>query len=178
MNIINDYIIKKLINDVDFLKLKSFEQHPEFHPEGDVYTHCTLCAEKMKSLTSDPVMIFSAYAHDLGKSKTKGFHKNRVTYFGHEKESADMIEKFLNNHWIDTNQSKKVVALVKYHMAPNHYKEAKVKSLKKLYNILCESKVDIGELLLLCMCDILASDNNFEDLDSFRERFFEANNIK
>ncbi len=94
--------------------LKGVEQPPEFHPEGDVWTHTLLMLEQLRWRT--PELAWSVLLHDLGKPPTQAFANGRWRFNGHAELGATMAEQLLRrlrapNRLIDT-----VVACVGGHM--------------------------------------------------------------
>lgn len=85
--------------------LRGTQQDPEWHPEGDVFTHTQLCLDALVGLESwlrsdhRAVLSFSVLAHDFGKPATTQFAekngKNRWISPGHASQSGPLAESFL-----------------------------------------------------------------------------------
>ena len=66
------------------------EQEPEWHPEGDVWTHTLMVIDKARALNADldrPRLItvmLGAVCHDLGKPATTAVIDGRIRSLDHE----------------------------------------------------------------------------------------------
>lgn len=101
-------------------------QHPEWHPEGDVFEHTMQAIdaaaeivrlhsfEKKEAL----MLIMGALCHDLGKVTATRFHEGRWRSWNHEIEGVEPAKRVLV-HLTSVEAIKKAIAkLVRYHMAP------------------------------------------------------------
>ncbi|MBM3290712.1 MAG: CCA tRNA nucleotidyltransferase, partial [Candidatus Hydrogenedentes bacterium] len=73
----------------EIARLKGVEQPPEFHPEGDVFTHTLLLADLLEGVS--PTLAFGALLHDVGKPATMTV-EDRVRFNNHDKVGAAMAE--------------------------------------------------------------------------------------
>lgn len=104
------------------------EQEPEWHPEGDVWTHTLHCVD---ALAHDPVWrtedevtriawMFAVLLHDSGKPAcTVREIKDGVTRIvspGHETVGGDLAERFLTRIAAPRELVERVVPLVTQHM--------------------------------------------------------------
>ena len=69
--------------------MEGVEQPPEFHPEGDVFTHTCLMLGMRKGL--DDILALSILLHDVGKPPTFSV-KERIRFDGHADVGAKMAE--------------------------------------------------------------------------------------
>lgn len=75
-------------------KMKGVEQPPEFHPEGDVYTHVRMMVGMLEN--ADPVLAFSVLLHDIAKPDTYSVDDTgRIRFTAHESVGAEMAEVIL-----------------------------------------------------------------------------------
>ncbi len=72
---------------------KAFEQPPEFHPEGDVWTHVLLILEQLRNPT--PTLAAGALLHDIGKPPTFRI-ADRIRFDGHAEVGAEMTRNILS----------------------------------------------------------------------------------
>lgn len=102
-------------------------QDPEWHPEGDVWTHTKLVADMATAIIkrdeapkdSALVIMLSALCHDLGKpATTVKTGEGRITAFGHSEVGIEPTKKFLKNFAISAELKEKITALVKEHLFP------------------------------------------------------------
>jgi len=103
-------------------------QNPEWHPEGDVFTHTCHCCDAMATLPqwktalaeTRIVLMLAILTHDFGKpSTTHTESKNgvlRLVSPGHEEAGAPLAENFLQR--IDTPKAirERVIPLVTNHL--------------------------------------------------------------
>ena len=143
--------------------LVGLPQDPEWHPEGDVFTHTSLSMDAfaeirdMKEQWDQIVTGFAVLCHDFGKVTTTEQTNGRITSKRHESEGEGPTRSFLGR-MIESNNQKKpselieqVVALVINHMAPtNFYKQGADNSAVRR---LAERVGRIDLLLNVSRCD-------------------------
>jgi tRNA nucleotidyltransferase (CCA-adding enzyme) len=125
------------IVDQLFPELKALvgcEQEPEWHPEGDVWTHTLMvidCARKMNADLDRPrflTLMLGAICHDLGKPATTKFIDGRIRSLDHEEAGVAPTHRFLdrlNVHSIDGYDVRgQVVGLVAQHLKPGAFFKA------------------------------------------------------
>lgn len=101
-------------------------QNPEYHPEGDVWTHTKLVLDSAADIAKERglegedrmLLILSAICHDLGKPATtiKNEETGKVTSYGHEEAGLEPAKRFLDMLYIKKDIAEKVLILVKNHM--------------------------------------------------------------
>ncbi len=137
------------------LALKTAEQSPKYHSEGNAWNHTMLVideATRVRSKSKDPlVFMWSSLLHDIGKPETTQVKKGRITSYDHDMVGERLCREFLEYFCQDENFIQSVSAMVRYHMHMLYI-------LRKLpYSDLMGllKKVDVDELALLCLCDRL-----------------------
>jgi tRNA nucleotidyltransferase (CCA-adding enzyme) len=105
--------------------LRGTPQEPEWHPEGDVFTHTQLCLDALVQLTEwkqstyPDALMFAVLGHDFGKpSTTQRLEKNgrlRWTSAGHATASGPLAESFLRRIGAPLVFNARVRALVENH---------------------------------------------------------------
>jgi tRNA nucleotidyltransferase (CCA-adding enzyme) len=112
--------------------LRGTPQEPEWHPEGDVFTHTQHCLDALTSLaawqTSPPLrqqlLTFAVLAHDFGKPATTSRAERRGVMRwvspGHEAAGAPLAENFLRRLGAPLELDAPVRALVAHHLAHHH----------------------------------------------------------
>lgn len=110
------------------------EQNPEFHAEGDVWTHTKMVCEELvkldsfRNLTEDEqqVLFLAALLHDIGKIPTTRWEDGRWVSPNHTLVGSKMARQFL---WIDMGLCgtpdkmefrETVCNLIRYHSFPPH----------------------------------------------------------
>ena len=110
------------------------EQEPEWHPEGDVWTHTLMVIDKARELNGDldrPRLIavmLGAVCHDLGKPATTAVIDGRIRSLDHEQAGVEptlsLLDR-LNIHAIDGYDVRhQVVGLVANHLKPGMFAKA------------------------------------------------------
>lgn len=110
--------------------LYQFEQPREFHPEGDVLTH-TLQVLDHIPMHSSLALCYAALLHDTGKAFTKGFHRGRITFYGHDKKSEEIAEAVLQRVKADNKLIEDVKYLVGTHMKFGNVKKFNSATFKR-----------------------------------------------
>jgi len=136
-------------------------QDPEWHPEGDVFTHTCHCCDALAELpewqaadaTTRSVLLFAVLAHDFGKPQTtheaeRGGRK-RIVSPGHEEQGGPLAETFLARINSPNEIKERVVPLVRHHLA--HLPPVSHRSVRRLANFL--KPATIAELCLVMTAD-------------------------
>jgi tRNA nucleotidyltransferase (CCA-adding enzyme) len=104
--------------------LVGIQQDPEWHPEGDVWTHtlhvCNVAAkvaEREQLEGNDRItVLLAALCHDLGKATHTRFENGRWHAYGHESGGVDPTKKFLDRIGCPIAIQQRVVPLVADHL--------------------------------------------------------------
>ena len=146
------------------------EQEPEWHPEGDVWTHTLMVIDKMRELNADldrPKLItlmLGATCHDLGKPATTAVIGGRIRSLNHEEAGVaptlHLLDR-LNIHTIDGYDVRtQVIGLVGHHLKPGMlHKAAQVGdgAFRRL-----AQKVDLELLARMARADCLGRTGDFD----------------
>ena len=97
--------------------LKGVEQPPEFHPEGDVWTHTLLMLERLENPA--PTLALGVLLHDVGKPPTFRV-ADRIRFDNHAPVGARMAEAICERLRLSRRETEQVTALVEYHL---HFKD-------------------------------------------------------
>jgi tRNA nucleotidyltransferase (CCA-adding enzyme) len=112
--------------------LRGTQQEPEWHPEGDVFTHTQLCLDALVALddwknSAGPrrrVLTFATLAHDFGKPSTTSRAEKRGALRwvspGHEAAGGPLADSFLRRIGAPLDVDPPVHALVVNHLAHHH----------------------------------------------------------
>jgi putative nucleotidyltransferase with HDIG domain len=93
--------------------MQGVQQPPEFHPEGDVWTHTLLMLEQMSEPTI--TQAWGVLLHDVGKPPT--YEKSdRIRFNGHAELGARMSREILSRLKYPTHVIDAVTELVAQHM--------------------------------------------------------------
>ncbi len=164
----------------ELLSLVGCEQEPEWHPEGDVWTHTLLVIDKARELNGDldrPRLItvmLGAVCHDLGKPPTTAVVEGRIRSLDHEQAGVEptlaLLDR-LNIHSIDGFDVRpQVVGLVAHHLKPGAFQKA-ANVTDGAFRRLAQ-KVDLELLARLARADCLGRAGHFDcsAMDWFIER--------
>ena len=107
------------------------EQPPQWHPEGDVYTHTRIMLDM---LGDNPTLelVLGVLLHDIGKPPTFTFdnENDRIRFNGHDRVGAAMAENILRKLKYSNKTVESACAMVANHMNfmnVQHMRTAKVK---------------------------------------------------
>ena len=112
--------------------LRGTLQEPEWHPEGDVFTHTQHCVDALVAFEdwkdSDAlrrrVLMFAVLAHDFGKPSTTSYAEKRGVMRwispGHEPAGGPLAKSFLRRIGAPLEYDSPVCALVVHHLAHHH----------------------------------------------------------
>ncbi len=112
--------------------MRGTPQEPEWHPEGDVFTHTQHCLDALVALPdwqqSDGrrrrLLMFAVLAHDFGKPPTTAYvdkrGQMRWTSPGHESAGGPLAKSFLRRIGAPLDCDPPVCALVVHHLAHHH----------------------------------------------------------
>jgi tRNA nucleotidyltransferase (CCA-adding enzyme) len=164
----------------ELLSLVGCEQEPEWHPEGDVWTHTLLVIDKARELNGDldrPRLItvmLGAICHDLGKPPTTAVVEGRIRSLDHEQAGVEptlaLLDR-LNMHSIDGFDVRaQVLGLVAHHLKPGAFQKA-ANVTDGAFRRLAQ-KVDLELLARLARADCLGRGGHFDcsAMDWFIER--------
>ena len=136
-------------------RLKTTEQSPVHHPEGNVWNHTMLVvdqAAKRRGRSTYPrALMWSALLHDVGKPDTTRVRRGKLTSYDHEKVGARLARRFLSGFGADPALADRVSELVLYHMQPLFV----VKGLPFADVGGMKAHTDVEEVALLGLCDRL-----------------------
>jgi poly(A) polymerase len=110
--------------------MKSVEQPPQFHPEGDVFTHTCLMMDALHE--PSVTLAFAALLHDVGKPATFRRAPDRIRFDEHDTVGADLAERILRRLRFSNDEIARIVACVANHMRFRHAPEMRKGKLKTL----------------------------------------------
>lgn len=132
-------------------------QNPEWHPEGDVWTHTMMTVDQAARLRRgdrrlDLAQMFGALCHDMGKPATTVEIDGRIVSPGHCEAGVEPARSFMRRLTSDGDLIDSVEQLVLYHLRPAEFyrvrDEIRPSSIRRL-----ALKTQIDELVLLARAD-------------------------
>lgn len=144
--------------------MRGVEQPPEFHPEGDVFTHTKIMLD---ALPADPsvVLAFAVLLHDVGKPPTFERAPDRIRFNEHDRIGAELAEQILRRLRFSNDTIEKVVLCVAEHMRLQFVKEMRPAKLKRIL-----ARDTFPEELELHRIDCASSHHNLENYDFLKQK--------
>jgi tRNA nucleotidyltransferase (CCA-adding enzyme) len=156
------------------------EQEPDWHPEGDVWTHTLMVADTARALNADldrPRLItimLGALCHDLGKPATTQVIDGRIRSMNHEEAGVaptiGLLDR-LHVHTIDGfDVRRQIVGLVAHHLKPGMFHKAPQVGDGAFRRL--AQKVDLELLARFARADCLGRTGDFDcsAMDWFLDR--------
>ncbi len=137
--------------------LKGVAQPPEFHPEGDVWTHTLLMLEMMGRPTA--TLAMGVLLHDVGKPRTFRVAE-RIRFDGHAEVGAAMAEEICLRLRFSRRQTDQIAALVRHHLRFKDAPRMRESTLKRFMRLEA-----FEEHLELHRLDCLASHKNLRNYE-------------
>ncbi|MBS1829615.1 MAG: CCA tRNA nucleotidyltransferase [Acidobacteria bacterium] len=141
------------------------EQPPEFHPEGDVWTHVMMMLEQMGEAT--PSLALGVLLHDVGKPPTFRVAE-RIRFDGHVEVGVEMARGILARLRCSKELTSRVCALVENHMRFKDVHRMKASTLKRFLRM-----DGFEEHLALHRLDCLSSNRQLENYE-YARRMWES----
>ncbi|MCU0782538.1 MAG: CCA tRNA nucleotidyltransferase [Verrucomicrobia bacterium] len=93
------------------------EQSPDYHPEGDVFTHLCLMLRQLPA-NADALLPWAVLLHDVAKPVTvsRDPKTGSIHFYEHERIGARMAEQILERLRFPRKQIEAVAAAVRHHM--------------------------------------------------------------
>ncbi len=145
--------------------MKGVEQPPEYHPEGDVWTHTLMLLEGLRQ--PSPTLALGALLHDAGKPNTFRVAE-RIRFDGHVEEGVRIARNIMSRLRFSRDETERVEALVANHMRFKDVAHMKESTLKRFLRM-----PDFEEHLELHRLDVLASNRRLETWRSIRHKLSE-----
>ncbi|MGH9733727.1 MAG: CCA tRNA nucleotidyltransferase [Candidatus Acidiferrales bacterium] len=148
-------------------RMKGVEQPPQFHPEGDVWTHTLLMLEQLTPGCS-PTLAWGVLLHDVGKPPTfkppSGLD-GRIRFDEHVEVGKQMAIEICRRLRFSNEDVDQIAALVANHLRFKDVPQMKPSTLKRFVRL---NRFD--EHMELHRLDCLSSHRNLENYD-FMRRF-------
>lgn len=136
-------------------------QPPEYHPEGDVFTHTVLTLHHLEEPT--PVLALAALLHDVGKPPTLE-RADRLRFPGHDVVGAALAERVCRRLRLSGAMTARVVTLVRDHLRLQDVPRMRPGRAKRVL-----AREDLPDLLALHRADVLASHGDLATYHWVRE---------
>jgi len=147
-------------------RMKGVPQPPEFHPEGDVWTHVLLMLERMENPSR--TLALGVLLHDVGKPPTYRV-ADRIRFDEHDAVGAQMAVEILKRLRFSNEDIRQVEALVRHHLRWRHIRQMRESKLKRFLRM-----ERFEEHLELHRLDCLASHGNLDNYYFAQQKLAEA----
>ena len=137
-------------------------QPPEFHPEGDVWTHVRLMLDQLDRPT--PTLAWGVLLHDVGKPPTFSV-SDRIRFHDHDTQGARLAEAICARLRMSNQQRERIRDLTAHHMRFRNVREMRASKLKRFLR-----EEYFGELLELHRIDCVASHGLLDLYEYCREQ--------
>jgi len=134
--------------------MRGVAQSPDYHPEGDVWTHTLLLLAQLAPGASETIAL-GALLHDVAKPVCARREGERITFYGHPAVGAEMAEAICQRLRRSRNTWERVAYLVRNHLRLVQAPSMRLSTLKRM---LREEGFD--ELLAIARMDARASSND------------------
>jgi poly(A) polymerase len=141
-------LLKVLLPEID--ALKGTWQSPDYHPEGDVFTHTILLLSHLKAPSES--LAYGCLLHDVAKPLCFRREGERATFYGHTEKGAEMAEEILKRLKRGRALWERVSYLVRHHLRLVQAPNMRLSTLKRFLR-----EDGIEELLELARIDALSS---------------------
>ena len=147
-------------------KMKGVQQPPEFHPEGDVWTHTLLMLDGLRdpSLT----LALGVLLHDVGKPDTFRIAE-RIRFDGHVEKGIEIAHALLTRLRFPNHVIEGAEALIANHMKFMEVPRMRESTLKRFMRL-----PDFEEHMQLHRLDCLSSHGGLDNYDFVRRKQLEV----
>jgi putative nucleotidyltransferase with HDIG domain len=151
-----------LLSDVlpEIAAMKGVAQPPEYHPEGDVWSHTLLLLENLRNPSA--TLALGALLHDVGKPPTFRV-ADRIRFDGHVEKGVEIAGAILTRLRCSGEEIRQVTALVANHMRFKDAPQMKVSTLKRFLRL-----ENFPEHLELHRLDCVSSHGRLENYELMR----------
>jgi poly(A) polymerase len=147
-------------------KLQGVEQPPEFHPEGDVWTHTLLMLDLLHP-PLEPVLAWGVLLHDIGKPVTQT-RTDRIRFHGHVEAGLRIAQPMLSRLKFSLDDAGQILALIEHHMRFRELPRMRPSTVKRFLRL-----PRFDQHLELHRVDCLSSHGGLDNYDFAQDRLLE-----
>ena len=147
-------LLREVLPEIE--KMKGVAQPPQYHPEGDVWTHTLMLLEQLKQ-GCPRTLAWGALLHDVGKPPTFRVAPDRIRFDNHVEVGEAMAQEICRRLRMSNDDTAQIVALVGNHMRFGDTFKMKPSTLKRFLRL-----PFFAEHLEMHRLDCLASHGNLE----------------
>jgi putative nucleotidyltransferase with HDIG domain len=149
----------------EIARMRGVEQPPQFHPEGDVWTHTLMLLAQLDpgcSLT----LAWGALLHDVGKPPTFRQAPDRIRFDGHVEMGVAIGAEICRRFRFSNQETHQILALIENHMRFMDAQRMKDSTLKRFFRL-----ERFEEHLALHRMDCLAASGFLDHWEFMHERW-------
>ncbi|HSP96249.1 MAG TPA: CCA tRNA nucleotidyltransferase [Candidatus Dormibacteraeota bacterium] len=144
--------------------MKGVEQSPDYHPEGDVFTHTLLLLDGLSPESTEELAL-AALLHDVSKRECAERRPDgRITFYGHAEIGAEKAVAICQRLRRSRETWERVEWLVRHHLRIATAPQMRRSTLRRFL-----AEPHFEALLELVRLDILASNKNLEAYEFCRQ---------
>lgn len=153
-------------------RLQGVEQPPQFHPEGDVWTHTLMLLDHLHAGAS-PTLAWGMLLHDIGKPATftppdPTKPGDRIRFNGHVEVGIAIARSILTRLRFSNDDCAQILALIKHHMQFGDVMKMKQSTLKRFLRL-----PRFNEHLALHYADVMSS-HRLLDMYNYAKQNFDS----
>jgi tRNA nucleotidyltransferase (CCA-adding enzyme) len=162
-------IIRRLLPEME--ALIGCPQEPEWHPEGDVWTHTLLVIDEARQRARDLgrgaalAVMLGAVCHDFGKPSTTAFFDGRIRSHNHEEAGVAPASALLDRLKVQTidgvDVRQQVLGLTAHHLKPGAWFKVRDEVGDGAFRRLAQ-KVDLELLARVASADCCGRTGDFD----------------
>jgi len=144
-------------------RMKGVQQPPQYHPEGDVFTHTLMLLDRLEP-GCPLTLAWGALLHDVGKPPTF-MRADRIRFNGHVEVGVAIAADICRRFRFSNDESHQILILVENHMRFADARHMKASTLKRFFRL-----ENFPQHLALHRMDCLAGSGNLDHWNYVRER--------
>jgi len=145
-------------------RMKGVAQPPNYHPEGDVWTHTLLLLEQLPP-ACPLTLAWGALLHDVGKPPTFTL-ADRIRFNSHVEVGVAIAVEICRRFRFSNDETRQTLSLIENHMRFADAQRMKASTLKRFFRL-----ENFPQHLELHRMDCLASSGNLDHWNFVRERY-------
>jgi len=121
----------------EIARMKGVEQPPQFHPEGDVWTHTLMMLDGLPA-RSTPTLAWGVLLHDVGKPPTftpPSGPNGRIRFDQHVEVGTRMAEEICRRLRFSNDDTAQIASLVANHLRFKDVPQMKPSTLKRFVRL-------------------------------------------
>ena len=153
-------------------RMQGVKQPPQYHPEGDVWTHTLMMLEQLPAGAS-ATLAWGMLLHDVGKPATftppdPGRPGDRIRFNGHVDVGVAVARTILTRLRFSNEECEQILELVKHHMQFGDVMQMKQSTLKRFLRL-----PKFEEHLALHRADCMSSHGKLDLYEFAKEQYEE-----